>query len=46
MAQIDDNKDSLKLIEKVLIQLMGYQDIFVRDQAVILLNMIYDGVDW
>ena len=25
---------------------MGYQDIFVRDQAVVLLNTLYDGVDW
>ena len=46
VAQIHDNKESLKLIEKILIQLLGYQDIFVRDQAVVLLNMLYDGVDW
>ena len=25
---------------------MGYCDIAVRDQAVVLLNMIYDEVDW
>ena len=33
-------------MEKILVQLLGYQDIFVRDQAVVLLNMLYDGVDW
>ena len=25
---------------------MGFCDIAVRDQAVVLLNMLYDGVDW
>ena len=33
-------------MEKILVQLLGYSDIFVRDQAVVLLNMLYDGVDW
>jgi len=46
VAQIADNKESLKLIEKILVQLLGFQDIFVRDQATVLLNMLYDGVDW
>ena len=41
-----NNKESLFLIEKILIQLLGYYDMLVRDQAVILLNMLYDGVDW
>lgn len=30
----------------MLIQLLGYYDISVRDQAVVLLNMLYDGIDW
>ena len=34
------------MIEKLLIQLLGYYEINVRDQAVVLLNMLYDGVDW
>ena len=46
VAQIMNNKESLFLIEKILIQLLGYYDMLVRDQAVILLNMLYDGVDW
>lgn len=46
MAQIHANEEALYLIEKILIQLLGYQDILVRDQAVVLLNMLYDGVDW
>lgn len=46
VAQIANDKKSLYLIEKLLIQLMGFCDIAVRDQAVILLNMLYDGVDW
>ena len=25
---------------------MGYPDIAIRDQAVVLLNMLYDEVDW
>lgn len=29
-----------------MIQLLGYFEISVRDQAVVLLNMLYDGVDW
>ena len=46
VAQITDNKESLSWIEKILVQLLGYSDMLVRDQAVILLNMLYDGVDW
>lgn len=46
VAQISADTKSLYLIEKLLIQLMGYCDITVRDQAVVLLNMLYDEVDW
>jgi len=46
VAQISDDQPALSLIEKLLIQLMGYCDIAIRDQAVVLLNMLYDEVDW
>jgi len=26
--------------------LLGYYEINIRDQAIVLLNMLYDGVDW
>lgn len=25
---------------------MGYSDMSIRDQSIVLLNMLYDGVDW
>ena len=31
VAQIYDNKESLKLIEKIFVQMLGYKDILVRD---------------
>ena len=46
VAQIADDTEGLYWIEKLLIQLQGYCEISVRDQAVVLLNMLYDGVDW
>ena len=46
MAQIADDKNALYWIEKLLIQLQGYYEMTVRDQAIVLLNMLYDGVDW
>lgn len=46
MAQISDDREAIKWIEKLLVQLLGYYEISIRDQAVILLNMLYDGVDW
>jgi len=46
VAQITNNKASLYLIEKILIQLLGYPDIGTRDNAVVLLNTLYDGTDW
>lgn len=45
-AQITDNLDSLFLLEKLLIQLLGYPDLTCRDNAVILLNSLYDENDW
>lgn len=46
VAQIADDEQGLYWIEKLLIQLMGYCELSIRDQAVVLLNMLYDGVDW
>lgn len=46
MSQISNFDESLKLIERLLIQLLGHIETSVRDQATILLNMLYDGVDW
>ena len=46
VAQIADDKNALYWIEKLLIQLQGYYEMTVRDQAIVLLNMLYDGVDW
>jgi len=46
VAQIADDKEGLHWIEKLLVQLQGYCDISIRDQAIVLLNMLYDGVDW
>ena len=46
VAQLTDNKEALAWIEKLLVQLLGYYEISVRDQAVVLLNMLYDDVDW
>jgi hypothetical protein len=46
VAQISNDSDALYLLEKLLIQLMGFCDITIRDQAVVLLNMLYDKLDW
>ena len=46
MAQISDDQEALFWIEKLLVQLQGYCDMNIRDQVVVLLNMLYDGVDW
>jgi hypothetical protein len=46
VAQIADDKEGLFWIEKLLIQLQGYYDLSIRDQSIVLLNMLYDGVDW
>lgn len=45
-AQIRDDQVSLSYIEKLLVQLLGYYEMSVRDQAIVLLNMLYDNVDW
>jgi hypothetical protein len=46
VAQLADDTEGLYYIEKLLIQLQGYPEIAVRDQAIVLLNILYDGVDW
>ena len=46
VAQIADDTEGLTWIERLLIQLQGYADITIRDQAIVLLNMLYDGLDW
>ena len=46
VAQISNDSDALYLLEKLLIQLMGFCDITIRDQSVVLLNMLYDKLDW
>jgi hypothetical protein len=46
VAQIADDTEGLYWIEKLLIQLLGYSDMSIRDQSIVLLNMLYDGVDW
>jgi len=45
VAQIADDTEGLNWIERLLIQLQGYADITIRDQAIVLLNMLYDGLD-
>lgn len=45
-AQIQQNKVSLHYLEKLLIQLLGHYDFDIRDQSIVCLNMLYDGVDW
>jgi len=46
VAQIADDREGLGWIEKLLVQLLGYCDIQIRDQSIVLLNMLYDSVDW
>ena len=46
VSQISADNESLKVVERLLIQLLGHIETSVRDQATILLNMLYDGVDW
>eukprot|EP01022_Parablepharisma_sp_SALTPOND_P008190 TRINITY_DN135350_c2_g1_i1.p1 TRINITY_DN135350_c2_g1~~TRINITY_DN135350_c2_g1_i1.p1 ORF type:complete len:1045 (+),score=80.36 TRINITY_DN135350_c2_g1_i1:2070-5204(+) len=45
-AQIQQNQVSLHYLEKLLIQLLGHYDFDVRDQSIVYLNMLYDGIDW
>ena len=33
-------------LEKLLIGSLGHTHQDIRDQAVVLLNVLYDGVDW
>jgi starch synthase len=43
---MNNNKESLKLIEKLLVGLLGHQDGKIRDLAVVHLNAFYDDTDW
>lgn len=43
---MNNNKESLKLIEKLLVGLLGHQDNKIRDLAVVHLNAFYDDTDW
>lgn len=43
---MNNNKESLKLIEKLLVGLLGHADGRARDLAVIHLNAFYDDTDW
>ena len=43
---LNNNKNSLKLIEKLLVGLLGHVDSKARDLAVIHLNAFYDDTDW
>eukprot|EP01022_Parablepharisma_sp_SALTPOND_P024880 TRINITY_DN55_c0_g1_i1.p1 TRINITY_DN55_c0_g1~~TRINITY_DN55_c0_g1_i1.p1 ORF type:complete len:1631 (+),score=215.10 TRINITY_DN55_c0_g1_i1:3219-8111(+) len=45
-SQISQNVVSQHYLEKLLIQLLGHADLEIRDQTIVLLNMLYDGVDW
>ena len=45
-AQIQQDKQSLHYLEKLLIQLLGHYDFEVRDKSIIYLNVLYDGIDW
>lgn len=45
-TQIGQNSISYHYLEKLLIQLLGHSEIDVRDQSIVLLNMLIDGVDW
>lgn len=42
---VNDEK-SLKFMEEILIKLMGHPDIEFRDEAIRLLNVLYDETDW
>lgn len=37
---------SLKHLERLLISLLGFDNLLVRENAVRLLNILYDGHDW
>ena len=46
IAQLWHDQDSLDLIERLLIQLLGYHEMNIRAVAAVLLNVFYDGHDW
>lgn len=41
-----NDSSSLKILEKLFIQLLGHYDTDIRNEAVILLNMLYDETTW
>ena len=41
-----NDEDSLKICERLFIQLMGHQEKDIRNEAVRLLNMLYDESNW
>lgn len=45
-CQIAQDETSKHYLEKLLVQLLGHPELEVRDQSIIYLNMLYDGVDW
>ena len=46
VAQITNNQEQKHLVEKILVQLLGFSDVGTRDNAVVLLNSLYDDNDW
>ena len=45
-TQFKRDKTALDYIERLLICLLGHKEPSVREQAVIFLNILYDGIDW
>lgn len=45
-AHLSRHVASLKYLERILIQCLGHCEEDVRDQSIVLLNNLYDGVDW
>ena len=43
---LSQDQGSLKLLEKVFIQMLGHRESFVRECSVKYLNTLFDGVDW
>lgn len=41
-----NDKSSIKILERLFIQLLGYADKEVVNEAVVLLNMLYDDTNW
>jgi len=45
-SQTVPNAVTIHYLEKLFIQLLGHSDLEIRDHAIVLLNTLYDGVDW